>query len=893
MKKYSLFFSLLVSIIAAFTPMTAQAQQPGYINWQNNGEVSAFLFSDVDSITFSKVDLDGTMHPNVVVQEVWKQGSAHRIPITNIDSVTFKSPKPVYNDSVFHIRDFHYPYVIEVSESTVTFDASIPADSLPVIGQVIISERAYKEPFLHGFSGRVTNIVTSGNIVSIECEDVNLEDIFTSLLRFGKVVTANEDSTLTLMSDRALDLVDEEGVKTIPFDTQSFDIIRLGNSHVSLDVTPEINLDYLVYIGIGAKDRFRFVANNTMVCDLGFYWDKSFDVDVDYYPDFCSLDIPIVPEIGLNAFISLGGYFKLNGNAGFGVKRRVTLESQVGYDSDYQGIDADHKGLWLDFKKPVWDKTEGFANIDATVSAGLALKVGACLVDEDLASVNLTLKIGPRLSGTLGFNTNLATVYNEHFNDSITFEPLTATLTGGVDVLGFKKDWPLGELPIAQWFPSLSPRTLWLFPRFNAPFLPHWTASEYSATALTTNISKNLIFPVQPGISISGNNRDYSYFSDSSYQYYDNWNGTDLQMELWDGHPYPAGTYTAKPIFKIFGKTVEANDESYFSTVTIPETLEVQDTILIQKGKTRTIDFIGGWGNYKLSIGDSKVCAAYVTGQSIKITALKKGTTTLTIKDERSEERKNISVLVYETAEPPTIVVSPESHDYGTIILGDTANQTFTVTTSNVSDGVSISRTSNTNMFSITKNMDSTTGNGTFTVTYNPTATGTHSMTIYIKCAYGPSDTVTVTGNCLDLSVDKTSLNFGDVVTEYTATRTFTVTGANLTGSLTVSSDNSKYTVSPSTITKEQAASGCTVTVTYEPTTVGSTDNGTITISGGGAENKTISLTGKCVAGYITVTPNPLDFGTLEPGKSLTKSFTVTTNVPGTLSSTYGGTFRL
>ena len=117
---------------------------------------------------------------------------------------------------------------------------------------------------------------------------------------------------------------------------------------------------------------------------------------------------------------------------------------------------------------------------------------------------------------------------------------------------------------------------------------------------------------------------------------------------------------------------------------------------------------------------------------------------------------------------------------------------------------------------------------------------------------------------------------------------TFTVKVSGLNGSLSLASNNGKYTVSPSTITKAQAASGCTVTVTYEPTTVGSTDNGTITISGGGAENKTVSLTGKCVAGYITVTPNPLDFGTLTPGKSLTKSFTVTTNVPGTLSSTYG-----
>ena len=258
----------------------------------------------------------------------------------------------------------------------------------------------------------------------------------------------------------------------------------------------------------------------------------------------------------------------------------------------------------------------------------------------------------------------------------------------------------------------------------------------------------------------------------------------------------------------------------------------------------------------------------------------------MTLKDKRSNESKKITVIVYETQEPPTIVVDPESWDFDTVILGNTDSKEFTVTCANVTDGVSINRSGNTGMFSVTNNTDST-GNGTFTVTYNPNATGTHTMTLYINCAYGPSDTVTVTGKCINpiITVSPTSLSFETVVNS-PVEKKFYVSGTNLTGALTLSSSNSNFSLSTTSISRAQASEGVEVTVTYNRSTAGS-DTGTITVSGGGADSKTVSLTGSAVKPTMNVSPTSLSFESVVNTTSLPQSITVTcTNMPTTPSVT-------
>lgn len=92
-------------------------------------------------------------------------------------------------------------------------------------------------------------------------------------------------------------------------------------------------------------------------------------------------------------------------------------------------------------------------------------------------------------------------------------------------------------------------------------------------------------------------------------------------------------------------------------------------------------------------------------------------------------------------------------------------------------------------------------------------------------------------------SLSTTSLAFGEVEVGATPQKTFTVTPANLTGDLTIASNNAKYTVSPTSIA-QATTTETTITVTAAPTAWNDDMNGTITISGGGlTPSKTVTLT--------------------------------------------------
>ncbi len=125
------------------------------------------------------------------------------------------------------------------------------------------------------------------------------------------------------------------------------------------------------------------------------------------------------------------------------------------------------------------------------------------------------------------------------------------------------------------------------------------------------------------------------------------------------------------------------------------------------------------------------------------------------------------------------------------------------------------------------------------------------------------------------LSVEPEALSFSANVGS-PVTRTFTVTGSDLSSDVSVSvSGSSVYSVSPSTISAASAQAGATVTVTYAPTISG-THTGTVTVSTPGAVSQTVALTGTAtVTPTLTVDPASLSFST-SVGNPVTQTFTVT-----------------
>lgn len=102
------------------------------------------------------------------------------------------------------------------------------------------------------------------------------------------------------------------------------------------------------------------------------------------------------------------------------------------------------------------------------------------------------------------------------------------------------------------------------------------------------------------------------------------------------------------------------------------------------------------------------------------------------------------------------------------------------------------------------------------------------------------------------LTVSSSSITIGPIATSSSTTQTFTVTGANLTGSISItknSGSSSYITVNPTSITS--GYNGTTpITITYNAPASAGTHTATLTISSTGATPVTVNITASCAASY-------------------------------------------
>ena len=235
---------------------------------------------------------------------------------------------------------------------------------------------------------------------------------------------------------------------------------------------------------------------------------------------------------------------------------------------------------------------------------------------------------------------------------------------------------------------------------------------------------------------------------------------------------------------------------------------------------------------------------------------------------------------------PQTILsINPNPVAFTNKTVGVTYTASISIKGYDLTGDLTLKLTGATGVFSINKTSitkSAATSGTTVTVTYKPTAAGTQTATLTISGGGLTSNkTVSIKGTSVvrTITTSPTSLAFGNVIKGKSVSKTIKVTGTSLTGSLTLSTNSSYYTVSPTTITAAEAKAGKTVTVTFKPTAEGSY-SGKITISGGSAASKTVSLTGICVVPKITISVSSLHFSANDA-----KSFTVKgTNLTGSLT---------
>ena len=225
------------------------------------------------------------------------------------------------------------------------------------------------------------------------------------------------------------------------------------------------------------------------------------------------------------------------------------------------------------------------------------------------------------------------------------------------------------------------------------------------------------------------------------------------------------------------------------------------------------------------------------------------------------------------------ITTTPSSLSFSAYV-GETKTETFTVKCPNAISNLKLTLNNGGSIYSIDKTSISKSAANSgvnVTVTYKPTETGTSNASITISGGGANPKTVNLSGESIkpEITVNPTEMMFNAYVGE-TKTDSFYVKAPKATGDLTVKLDKggSTFSIDKSNITKNEAINGTTVKVTYHPTFIGNNIKAYITFSGGGADSKTVTLSGTALKPEITVTPSTLLFSAYT-GETKTATFTV------------------
>ncbi len=228
--------------------------------------------------------------------------------------------------------------------------------------------------------------------------------------------------------------------------------------------------------------------------------------------------------------------------------------------------------------------------------------------------------------------------------------------------------------------------------------------------------------------------------------------------------------------------------------------------------------------------------------------------------------------FAYEVA-AGSVSVNPASLNFNEsdTYAGGSYQKTFTVTNT-TDEAVNITMTGD-NVFTFSPATVAAGATETITVTYAPTAVGNNSATLTVG-----DKTVTLAGTAVAAPAPTITVNPATVTintqTNITGSATFTVTGTNLNGDITVTASEG-FTVSPTTIAATNGAASATVTVTCTAQEAG-TFNGNITLTSTDAETVTVPVTANVVDPVIsgTVTPTTLNL-TSQEGTTTTGTITV------------------
>ena len=671
MKNHRYILSLLLLLVSAFNLMPANAQQNQYAiyNYRNDGDFNAWLNIDVDSITYSCIDMLGVEHDDVVVQEVWTPDSVYRIPISAIDSLGFHAPETEFKTGVFIIDEKHLPYIVDAEDLSITFNLNTPSYLMPSNGQTVYSDLT-DDPFYMGFAGRVIEIAKTSIGIKYICEPVSPSEVYDRCLNIYKIITVPTAASNLPEKDNSVKKIAKiglatDGTITIP-DLEwnldfNLDKFTGGNGNIKIDGKISNSFEYVICVGVIKERDFVNVQHTKKVtysATTSFKYDSYGDESLKPEPIWTKEPVYSLGSKYFGVSIYPGLFFEAKASLDFLLKLPY---SSTQIDNYYFGSDRGWANPWVTSENSGgWSGWEDFlGSIDAkiklkgSVAFGPVIKCSFQVWKPSFLSFDVRAKGGLELAGecSLDLDDVVQGTWDAYKMVSEDMK-ITTGLKIGLELVGTAKG---KSCTFASASTTLFKREQYLFPRFTQPDLPKYINGKWEGDVNPLSVftvpSNSLLLPGKVGLGIYD-----AYGNELQSKYYDSWFfGTGDWQKNWlqtdVSHLEKGKQYVIRPLFRMLNIDQVIGSPSSVLTVPHPVSFEA-DRISLQVGKSHKVEILGGWGDYSLGHLNKTACDAELKKEGdryyVQLFGKAKGLAPMTVSDRRSGEAKTLIVDVTE-----------------------------------------------------------------------------------------------------------------------------------------------------------------------------------------------------------------------------------------------------
>lgn len=355
-----------------------------------SGNPVLFNSSEIDSITFSKFDVDSILHKDIVSQVVWAGGIPTVIPLNEIQNVSFEAPATVLNAGVREIdsvlMSYISDYIEEENDLVLYLDPSVPNSEIPKPGEYLYTLNT-SNLFPLGFMGKAVEVSRLDDSIVARFDAADFTDIFDSF--YGNFIASSAELTEEVpdtgeSGSRINRFGKNETIdKTFSIDPFSFNIplgfftnmddgINFeGDENLIMTVEPTMRIRTNILVAAG-----RMSVSTLIVSDFQLTEELELKGSADYEKNFnvfsLKAPIPVAPAVSVKA--EGGLRLKLTGELGF--RGKFTQNFRLVYHTYLSNYDKD-----AIYSKPIYVPkdnqiiyAEGYG--DVNLRLGTFLQVG-------------------------------------------------------------------------------------------------------------------------------------------------------------------------------------------------------------------------------------------------------------------------------------------------------------------------------------------------------------------------------------------------------------------------------------------------------------------------------------------------------------------------------------